>query len=290
MKLLYSFFFLFQTILFSQFNLDSDYVFYDSVITAKNIFPEIEQDIFIYKLNKNRRSVTLNPNQIISKFKQYGISVNKNGVRRVKFIRVSRDICLDCLGDYIAEEFQNFYPILDVEQVLVFPKKAIKDMPEDYSIIFKNSNLRRSNGYFYIQTDNRRKIHFKYKLKAYLTVIKTSERVRRGTILDSGNTYSTNIKFSRFKSNYITENQLGNIIAKTYIPKDREITDRQIEKIKLIKRNQYIKGFIKDGVVYVEVEVRALQSGGVDDIIRVESPDGARLRGKIINAKLVEIQ
>jgi len=289
MKFLFLSITLFLNSLFSQYDLDSDYVFYDSVITAQNIFPEIEQDIFIYKLNKNKRSITLNPNQIISKFKKYGIQVNKNGVRRVKFIRVSRDICLDCLGDYISEEFQSFYPMLDIEKVLVFPKNLIKNMPEDYSIIFKNSNLRRSNGYFYIQTDNRRKIHFKYKLKAYLDVIKTAERVRRGTILDSSNTYSKTIKFSRFKSSYITENQLGNIIAKSYIPKDREITERQIEKIKLIKRNQFVQGFIKDGAVYIEVEVRALQSGGVDEIIRVESPDGAKLRGKIVNSKLIEI-
>ena len=280
---------LFRTELFPQYDLMSDYTFTNSTITGRDIFPEIKKDIFIYRIPNKKNKIFINSNRIAEKFKQYGIKINKKGIRRVKFIRISPDICLECIGDYIAEEFQNFYPILDIEKVFIYPKNAIELFPEDYSIIFKSSNLKKSEGYFYIESDRKQKVHFKYKIKAYLMVIKSAERIKRGTIIDHENTYSQFIEFERFRHNYVTENQLGGIIAKSYIPKDRELTTRQIAKIKLIKRNQYVRGFLRDGVVYIEVEVKALQSGGVDDIIRIETPEGTKLRAKIISGKLVKI-
>ena len=288
MQIIFIFLIFLQTSLFS-YDLMSDYTFSNSTITGKDLFPEIDQDIFIYRIPNGKNRVSLNSNRIIEKFKKYGIEINKRGIRRVKFIRISGNICLDCIADYIVEEFQSLYPMMEVERVFIYPKHDLKKLPEDYSIIFKNSNLKKSEGYFYIESNRRKKIHFKYVLKAFLTVIKSTDRIRRGSIIDFENTYSKQIEFKRFRNSYITENQLGGIIAKSYIPKDRELTDRQVSKIKLIKRSQYIKGFIRDGVVYIEVEVKALQSGGVDDVIRVETPDGAKLRAKIINGKLVQI-
>jgi len=275
--------------LFAEYELTADYTFTNSTITGKDIFPDIEQDIFIYKVPNRKGKIYINSNKIIEKFKKYGIEIDKRGVRRVKFIRVSPDACLECIEDYIAEEFENFYSILDIEKVSVYPKNVIKIFPKDYSIVFKNSNLKKSEGYFYLEDNRQNKFHFKYIIKAFLTVIKSAERIRRGTIIDLDNTYSKLVRFKRFRNGYITENQLGDIIAKSYIPKDRELTERQTSKIKLVKRNQYVRGFLKDGVVYIEVEVKALQSGGVDDIIRIETPEGVKLRAKIINSKLVRI-
>jgi len=289
MKLIFIFLIFLQTSLFSQYDLMNDYIFSNSTITGKDLFPDIDQDIFIYRVPNGKTRVSINSSRVIEKFKQYGIEINKRGVRRVKFIKVPKHIYLDSISDYIVEEFQNLYPMMEVEKVYIYPKRNIKKLPENYSIIFKNSNLKKSEGYFYIENERREKVHFKYVVKAFINIIKSAERIHRGSILDFENTYSRQIEFKRFRNSYIKENQLGRIIAKSYIPKDRELTERQISKIKLIKRGQYIKGFIRDGVVYIEVEVKALQSGGIEDLISVETPEGVRLRAKIISGKLVKI-
>lgn len=280
----------FQIFLFSQYILMSDYIFQNSTITGKDIFPEIEQDIFIYKVSNKKNSFSINANDIVNRFKKYGIEVKKQKIKRVKFIRVSSDVCLDCLSGYITDEFQNSYSFLDIEEVFIYPKRSITNFPDDYTVVFKSSNLKKSEGYFYIEERNRRKIHFKFVIKAFLNVIKSSERIKKGSVIDEDNIYYETVKFKRLLNGYITENQLGSIIAKSYIPKDRELIDRMVKKIDVINRNQFVKGFINDGSIYIEIEVKALQSGGIDDVIQIETPEGSKLRAKIISSKLVEIQ
>ena len=82
---------------------------------------------------------------------------------------------------------------------------------------------------------------------------------------------------------------MGNVVAKTYIPKNRAILLRSVAKMQVVKRGQYIKGILEDGVVYIEVEVKVLKSGGIGDIIWIETPNGTRLRAKIIDGKSVKI-
>lgn len=277
------------TTLFSNYTLRSDYTFSSSIITARDLFPSIDKNIFIYKAPKDRFSFYVNANDIEEILKKYGIAIEKDGVRRVKFTHVPEDLCLQCISDQIMDEYINFYPSMIVENVYVYPKYELKELPENYSILFRKSDLRRSEGYFYIEDDKRDKIHFKYIVKAFLNVIKSSQSIRRGEIIDSGNTYSEIIKFDRYRSSYISEGQLGEIVARNYIPKDRELTDRVVEKLKVIERNQIVKGFIRDGSIYIEVEVRALESGGVDDIIEIETPEGAKLRAKVVSRKMVKI-
>jgi flagella basal body P-ring formation protein FlgA len=266
-----------------------DYIYNSNKIYSEDMFPEIDKSFKLYDLSPDEKSFSVNSKDLIEAFKRNGIELQKNSVRRVRFIKVSREICLDCISDYITEEFENFYPFMNIEKVFVYPKYEIEALPDNYSVVFKGSDLRRADGYFYIEDQNREKIHFKYVIKASLSVVKSSLSIRRGDIVDKTNTVVEDIPFERFKNGYISSAQLGEIIAKVYIPKDRELLDRHVEKINVVERGSFIRGFIKDGLVYIEVEVQALQGGGVDDIIQIETPDGARLRAKIISRKLVKI-
>jgi len=280
------------TPLISDFTLKSDYTFSNSIITAKDIFPSIQKkNIFIYKAPKNRFSFYLNSKDIKKILHQYGIEVDDNRIRRVKFTYVPKDmlIYLDAISEQIMEEYRSYYPYITVEDVHIFPKYQLKNFPDNYSIVFRETNLRRSEGYFYIEDENGEKIHFKYIVDAFVNVIKTSQSIRRGEIIDAGNTYSEIVKFDRYRSSYISEEQLGEIVAKHYIPKDRALTTRAVEKLKLIKRNQIVKGFIQDGAIYIEIEVKALTGGGINDIIEIETSEGAKLRAKIVSQKMVQI-
>ena len=275
--------------LYGNYALKTDYIFSNPIITAKTLFPNIEQDIFIYKAPKNRFTFFLNSNQIIEKLRKYGIEINKNGVRRVKFTYLSEEISLEEISDEIYDEYSQFYPSMIIDEVIVVPKHQLNKLPENYSLVFRESNLRRSKGYFYIEDERDNKIHFKYIINASLDVLKSSQTIRRGEVIDETNTYPQTIKFDRYRSSYLSEEKLSKVVAKHYIPRDRELTDRVVEKLKVIKRNQIVKGFLQDGAVYIEVEVRTLNSGGVGDFINIETSEGAKLKAKIISSKMVQI-
>jgi flagella basal body P-ring formation protein FlgA len=279
--------FILQTLLFS-YTLQSDYPFSGNIITGQDLFPEIRENIFIYKVPKGVNKLFLKSKDIVEKFSKYGIEVEYSN-RRVRFIQVPLEIDLEYLISYISDEFLDRYPSMKINSISVTPKYYIDTLPEEYSVIFTNRNLRKSNGYFYVETENRDRIYFKYSIDADITVLKSSQRVRRGEIISSHNSYTDEMKFERFRSEYVTEDELGAIQAKTYIPKDREITFRRVEKLTVIKKGSIVKGFIKDGGIYIEIEAIALEDGGIGDEVRIRSYDGAILRGVVKNSKLIKI-
>jgi flagella basal body P-ring formation protein FlgA len=271
------------------YTLLSDYAFSSNLITSKDIFPNLQKEIFIYKVPENRDKIFISSRDLIDGFKKYGVELDDGGNRRIRFIRVPDNLDLERLENFIYDEFSDFYPFMEIENLSVTPKYDIENMPEDYSIIFSRRDLHHSQGYFYLETDNHDRIYFKYSINATIRVLKSSERIRKGEIIDSRNSYLTDMKFERFRSEYITEDQLGSIQAKTYIPTDRELTSRLVEKMKVVQRGSVLKGFIQDGTIYIEIEVTALEDGGIGDEIQIKSFDGKILKGKIINSKYIKV-
>jgi flagella basal body P-ring formation protein FlgA len=274
--------------LYSNFQLYPDYTFKKSVITASDIFPEIQQMIYIYNA-KNKTRVSLSAESIVQKLKRYGIEVSKNGVRHVRFVKIKKDIDLISISDELFSLFENEYPSMIINDIHITPKHPLNFLPEHYILNFKNSNLKRSQGFFYIETTSGKKIHFKYYIDAIVELIQSNQRIKRNDIIDEANTKISSIKFTNFRGKYIKNSQIGNVVAKTYIPKNRAILLRSVTKIQVVKRGQYIKGILEDGVIYIEVEVKILKSGGIGDIIWIETPNGNRLRAKIIDGKSVKI-
>ena len=274
--------------LYSDFKLYPDYTFTKSVITASDLFPDIRRTIYIYNAKKKTR-ISLSAENIAKKLKRYGIEINKNGVRHVRFVKVKKNIDLTPISDEVFSLFENEYPSMIINDIHITPKHPLNYLPEYYTLNFKNSNLRRSQGFFYIETASGKKIHFKYYVDAVIELIQSSQRIRRNEIIDETNTETSSVKFTNFRGKYIDSSQLGNVVAKTYIPKNRAILLRSVAKMQVVKRGQYIKGILEDGVVYIEVEVKVLKSGGIGDIIWIETPNGTRLRAKIIDGKSVKI-
>ena len=282
-------FLIFSISLFGEYLLKSDYTFSNPIITAKTLFPNIQKDIFIYKAPENRFSFYLNSNQIVEALRKYGFKISNNGIRRVKFTYVPQNLSLAPIREEILDNFFTTYPNIDIHHIDIIPKHPLKKLPESWSLIFRESNLRRSSGYFYIEDERGNKIHFKYIVDGSIYLLKSDRNIRKGEIIDNSNTYPDITKFDRYRGSYLSEEQLGKVVAKHYIPKDRAITSRMVEKLKVIQRNQIVRGFIQDGAVYIETDIRTLQGGGVGDIITIETSEGAILKAKIVSSKLVQI-
>jgi flagella basal body P-ring formation protein FlgA len=271
------------------YTLQSDYPFRSNLITSKEIFPDLNKDIFIYKAQSETDKIFINSRDLIATFDKYGVFIEDGGNRRVRFVRVPENLDIERLVDFVYGEFSETYPSMEIEDISVTPKYTIETMPEEFSIIFSQRDLKHAQGYFYVETNSRDRIYFKYSVNAYLEVFKSSERVRKGQILDNYNTYPTKIRFKRFRSEYVTEEQLGSIQAKSYIPKDRDLTMRIVEKMVVVKRGAILKGFVEDGSIYIEIEVTALQDGGIGDEIQIKTYDGTILKGVIMNSKYVKV-
>ncbi len=180
---------------------------------------------------------------------------------------------------------------MDIKNIQIFPKNENDNIniPNNYNLIINDSDLQKSKGLFYIEDTNGNKSYFKFSIDGYLEILKSSINIQRGEFITSSNTIHSTIKFDRYRGDYISASKLNNVVAKGYIPKDREILDRNIEKNHVISKGQMVKGFINDGHIYIETEVKALQNGGIDDFIQVETLEGIRLKAIVINGSFVKI-
>lgn len=58
----------------------------------------------------------------------------------------------------------------------------------------------------------------------------------------------------------------------------------------LIQRNDSVYGVIKDGDLSMIIELKALQSGNLNQRIRLKNKDGKVVHGKVISKNYVELK
>ena len=271
--------------------LNDEYIVNNKNIYAKDIYKEIpkKNNFLIGNFENNSTKFYISTMDLIEQFNKNNVSVETTNIRKIKFTYVPAKICINCIADSLQKEFQAKYPDMEIKDISVTPKNDINYLPERYQIVINDSELQKSNGLFYIDDSDGNRIHFKFNIEAYIEIVKSSTNIQKGEALTSSNTIVQKMKFERFRGDYLSVQDLNDVVAKGYIPKDRELFNRNIEKNSVVLKGQMLKGFIRDGNVYMETEVKALQNGGFNDSIQVETTDGIRLKAIIISSGLVKI-
>ena len=273
------------------FELEPKYIFQGDYITSFDIFPEVGKNIFIHKPNKEDNVFYLDADEIVKKFKEHDVTVEQDRIRRVKFIRLNPMICITDIAEIIEELFLQKYPNLHIEDLEIFPKNYIDELPKDYQINIKQSTMKRNEGYFYLETKDRKRFYFTYKVDGGFTVFKASKNFDRDDVIEFDDVYPDEIKFRYAKDDYIKEKQLGLIQAKRIIPRDTPLTYKLIRTKPVIERGDIVKAFLKNGLILIKVDVKAITSGATGDIITVRTLDNnTNLKAKILSKELVEIE
>lgn len=58
----------------------------------------------------------------------------------------------------------------------------------------------------------------------------------------------------------------------------------------LIQRNDSVYGIVRDGELSMMIELKAMQSGNLNQKIRLKNKDGKIVHGKVISKNYVEIK
>jgi flagella basal body P-ring formation protein FlgA len=273
------------------FKLKSSYVFQNDYITSFDILPEAGKNIFIKKPDPNEPIFYIDAKEIKEKFLKYNVKIDIGRIRRVKFIKLNPAVCLTDIAQVLEELFIQKYPNLHIESIEVLPKNYLEKLPKNYQINIKQGTMRRNEGYFYLELENRKRVYFTYQLEGTFNVLKANKNIQRNQVIDFENTYLSETDFIYAQADYINEKQLGSIKAKYNITKNNIITERMIRKQALIEKGSIVKAFLKDGAILIKIDVKAITSGALGDTITVKTLDtGAYLKAIIVSKELVEIE
>jgi len=197
----------------------------------------------------------------------------------------------DRLQNFIYKKFVAYYPSINIESIDIKPNSQIPKTFTLDRVYFQKNSLKRDSGSFSaIYSDGKRekRVYFKYNIKATVPVLVAVADIPSHTPLDSSMFTNTSIRFTNFYDKPILK--VEGKESKTFIPRGKILVSRLVRNIPAIHRGDFVQGVAKDGGVEVFVSVKALQDGGIGEMIRVKRDGYKIFKAKVISSELVEIQ
>lgn len=161
------------------------------------------------------------------------------------------------------------------------------------SVNFGSNLLKREHGTFsvtYRNGEKQRNIFFKYSISATVEALVATDSIQSRDELSRENVSLQRVKFSQLLSSPAKADILkGGYVSRSYLRSGQLISERNIIKLDLIKKGDKLFAIVNDGVVRVELEVVALESGNIGDIIKVRLPNRDTIEARVLEKSVVEI-
>ncbi len=234
--------------------------------------------------------------KVLEKLEKLGFKVQKNEQGIIKFKRFC-DFKLDALDKKLQKAVKTIYPNAYINSLQIKPKNTLPNGID--KMVLKNisvskSSIKRQDGVFLAKFINQKghikSIYFSFSLDATLDVFVSTKDIKSGTILTQNHFAYQEFELKKLPINFLKTITPNTLIAKFNIKKGTILTQNAFKKKNLIKRGNYIKAILKDGMLSLEIEVKALNSGDRGDKIKVMSSDGKTFSAIIINKTTVHIR
>lgn len=228
--------------------------------------------------------------------------LRKKGIKYRDFSGGITEFKTDCtFMDFVKIEFlKEIYEKYESLKINSFDIFSQTKLPNDiflYSINeIKITDIRNKNGTFRLflsRKDNlntKKTLFFRYILDAKIGVFVAKNDINAKHVLNLNDYKYEYVDLKSYKINALNEIPSKKIVSKQKIKKDSILTSAQFGIMADVKKNSTINAIFKDNSLSLNVEVKALDSGVIGDIIRVRTSDNKLFNAKIISKNGVLIQ
>ncbi|WP_276882688.1 flagellar basal body P-ring formation chaperone FlgA [Campylobacter cuniculorum] len=201
---------------------------------------------------------------------------------------------LDQIKIALAKEFTNNFPKIAIKTIDLKISSLPKDFEEYEFLRLADAKFNRSIGFgraeFKTAKNEQKNIFFKYFIKAYLEVVKSTSAIKKGDKLEALHYKGVLIDFDKMPLNALSLEDTHNLIAKTNIRKNTILKENMFKINALIKKNDPIIGVLKDEGIDVLIELIALNSGDLNEKIRAKNKEGKVMQGIVIGKNRILLQ
>lgn len=195
----------------------------------------------------------------------------------------------------LIKEFKTNYPQIEIISLELNTQSSL---PEDFNqyVFLKlgNHNFEKADGFikaeFKTPEQFKKNIFFKYFLKAKLEVLQSTRPISRNENLSPASFKMVKIPFDKVPSGILKKDEIANLIAKSNIRENMILKYNMFKTKTLIQRNDSVYGVMKDGDLSMIIELKAMQSGNLNQRIRLKNKEGKVVHGKVISKNYVEIK
>ncbi|WP_345991246.1 flagellar basal body P-ring formation chaperone FlgA [Sulfurimonas sp. HSL-1716] len=281
-------FFLFLSSLYS-YTLQENYETKGRDIYASDIIKNIDKDFLLFSYDETKQMLRVNAKEVMKIFKKNGYVLKNKDVRYVNF-RQKSPVNMQDITNSLRKEFLSKYPDLRIKSLKVYPRSYITALPKIYSLSLQSQTLHKNYSTVSIVTPEHKMIFFDYILDATIDVIITTKKIDRHEELTYKNTKIKTVKFTSFRNDPVTDIKNHKYQSKFSLKSDFILTENDIEKLSLVKRDETVVATIHDGGLSITFNAVAVQDGKEGDIIAIRKANGKKLMAKVIGRKRVEIQ
>ncbi len=286
MKKLLFLFFVFASLQASEY-LKEKYFTPTNDINLSLITNDTKNDKVIYHIERDRYLKRVRSKDLLRLLQQNGYRRFKAKRSYVTFIKLS-SVDLSPIRQKLTDYFKKNYKLIDIHSLKIIPKMHIEKLPKEFTFKVRSNALLNSHGTVSIITPKKKQIFFEYFLDATLPVYKAKKKIARGEALSLRNLSKERIRFERFRA--LPVQDIQGLQAKHHITKGKLITERDVERVDLVRRGEFVSVVLKESSLEIDMSAKALQAGTLNDIILIQNRRGKRLRARVIGKNLVEIE
>ena len=277
------------------FNLNADtqlqsaYYVQDREINS-SVITHNEHDSFnILTIRDNDHIDKIKSKDLIKLLEEHGYKgyTYKNGY--VNFILKS-PIDTSFIEAKIVQYYKKKYKMIDIGSVFVRPRSYMSDLPEEYVVNIKNRDYLSKSATISIKTPQNKKFFFDYDIKAYVLVYESKKEIRKDTRISPLYYNKKSILLDKFRARPLQEIEALSLQAKRYIPKNKILTQRDVETLDVVRRGSIINvKLVKEGMSII-FSAKALQDAKVNDIIKVQNSNKKILKVRVTGKDMAEIE
>ncbi|MDD3463519.1 MAG: flagellar basal body P-ring formation chaperone FlgA [Sulfurospirillaceae bacterium] len=193
------------------------------------------------------------------------------------------------LSKALVQKFIEKYDTIEIVKNPIIVAKS--PLPKDFSsyklvdISISDAMLNKQNGSFSATFNfggKDKKIYFAFDLQATIAVFKAKHNLHNGKIIFETDYESEKVSFGNLPYRVILGKMPDRLVAKNHIKQGQVLTTNSFDVKKDLSKNDYVKAFLREGVLTMETRGALLDDANIGDIVRIKTE-----QGKILNAKIL---
>jgi len=180
---------------------------------------------------------------------------------------------------------------MSIEKVFLDPNGYIGEIPSNYTLIFKpKAYLHSHSSLQIVSTQSKERFFLTYTIRAKMKLFKARNNINRGKILTQIDLIYENEKFTRLKGLPLRELESGQFRLKKRLAKGKTLYVHDIESLPYVLKGKPVNVRLVSGKVRVEFIAKSLEDGQKNAYVFIEKSDGKKLKAKVVNRNLVEVE
>ncbi|MDA7816702.1 flagellar basal body P-ring formation chaperone FlgA [Sulfurimonas sp.] len=267
----------------STYYVDSEYVM------LRDVIPQADSTVTLFKIKEHRHSKKISSKEFVKILDRLGFKDYSYKGKFVRFIKKS-PIETSKIMNALKEYYEQMYETIDIRNIEVQPREYMRTLPKEYTIKIKDRDYLQKSGTISIRTSKNKKYFFNYSIDALIDIHVSRKKIKKGSELSNINTSVKKVVLDRFKSKPLQLLEAQKYQAKHHIAKESLITHRDIQELRLIRRDQNVNITLLSERMNITFSAQSLQSGKLNDIIKVQKSNGKILKVRVTGKNRAEMQ